>query len=154
MRETKSTGSGIFLLVFFAAISSPAQNTNSPALPLTLAPLPDAGPSVLRVMGALALVLGLFLGCVWLFRNWQRLAIQRGRAPKLNLVETRSLGSKHALYVVGYEQQRFLLASSPAGVNLLSHLPNAEEEGTPAETKTSNVAASFAQALNQVLKGK
>ena len=154
MRKSKSIGCGIFSLVLFAAASSPAQTTNSAALPLTLPPLPDAGPSVLRVIGALALVLGIFLGGVWLFRNWQRLAVRRGRTPKLNLIETRSLGNKHALYVVGYEQQRFLLASSPSGINLLGHLPNAEEEESSAETKSPRVAASFAQALNQVLKGK
>ena len=131
-----------------------AEATNSPALPLTLPQLPDAGPSVLRVMGALALVLGLFLGGVWVYRNWQRLTIQRGRAPKLNVIETRPLGGKHALYVIGYEQERFLLASSPAGVNLLSHLPSAEVKDASDETKPAAAAPSFAQALTQVLKGK
>jgi flagellar biogenesis protein FliO len=137
-----------------ASTSFSAEATNSPALPLTLPQLPDAGPSVLRVMGALALVLGLFLGGVWVYRNWQRLTIQRGRAPKLNVIETRPLGGKHALYVIGYEQERFLLASSPAGVNLLSHLPGAEEKDDPNEAKTTAPAPSFAQALTQVLKGK
>jgi flagellar biogenesis protein FliO len=131
-----------------------ADATNSSAPPLTLPQLPDAGPSVLRVMGALALVLGLFLGGVWLYRNWQRLTIQRGRAPKLNVIETRPLGGKHALYVIGYEHERFLLASSPAGVNLLSHLPSAAEKDETGETKTVTPAPSFAQALTQVLKGK
>jgi flagellar biogenesis protein FliO len=41
---------------------------------------------VLRVTGALALVIGIFLAGVWLFRNWQRLAVRRGRAPKLNVL--------------------------------------------------------------------
>lgn len=140
------------LLIASTAFS--AEATNSPALPLTLPQLPDAGPSVLRVMGALALVIGIFLGGAWLYRNWQRLTVQRGRAPKLNVIETRPLGGKHALYVIGYEQERFLLASSPAGVNLLSHLPSAEEKGEAEETKPAAPAPSFAQALSQVLKGK
>jgi flagellar biogenesis protein FliO len=99
-------------------------------------------------------VLGLFLGGVWFFRNWQRFTIQRGRAPKLNLLETRSLGGKHALFVVGYEQERFLIASSPNGVNLLSHLPTADEKDNPTEAKAAGAPPSFAQALTQVLKGK
>jgi len=140
--------------LFAITTSFSADATNSSAPPLTLPQLPDAGPSVLRVMGALALVLGLFLGGVWLYRNWQRLTIQRGRAPKLNVIETRPLGGKHALYVIGYEQERFLLASSPAGVNLLSHLPTAAETEEAGETKTAVPAPSFAQALTQVLKGK
>ncbi|HEX4266112.1 MAG TPA: flagellar biosynthetic protein FliO [Verrucomicrobiae bacterium] len=148
--------SGAFIIPALLATSTgfSAEATNSPALPLTLPQLPDAGPSVLRVMGALALVLGIFLGGVWVFRNWQRLTIQRGRAPKLNVIETRSLGGKQALYVVGYEQERFLLASSPAGVNLLSHLPAATETDGPADTTSTPAAPSFAQALTKVLKGK
>lgn len=142
----------IFCLLMATAGFS-AEATNSPALPLNLPQLPDAGPSLLRVMGALALVLGLFFGGVWVYRNWQRLTIQRGRAPKLNVIETRPLGGKHALYVIGYEQERFLLASSPAGVNLLSHLPTATEKDEPDETKTTGDTPSFAQALTQVLKG-
>jgi flagellar biogenesis protein FliO len=114
------------------------------------AALPDAGLSVLRVFGALALVLGLFLGGAWLFRNWQRLVLRRGRIPKLNLLEVRPLGQRHALYVVGFEDQRFLVASSPGGVNLLSHLPPA---GPSTEETPSPVVApmSFGRVLQQVL---
>lgn len=129
-----------------------AQAANSAAAaPLTAPSLPDVGPSVLRVLGALALVIGIFLGGVWLFRNWQRLALQRGHAPKLNVIETRPLGGRQALYVVGYEQGRFLVASSPSGVSLLSHLPDAVADEAPAGGKT---LPSFPLALAQMLKGK
>ncbi len=103
-------------------------------------------------MGALALVIGIFLAGVWLFRNWQRLTVQRGRAPKLNVLEIRSLGGRQSICVVGYEQERFLLASSPAGVNFLTHLPGAgNEEAGAAEARPQ---MSFSRALAQVLKGK
>src|SRR6266487_3222513 len=95
-------------------------------LPAVSASLPQAGFSVIRVFGALALVIGLFLAGVWLFKNWQRLSLQRGRPAQLQVLEMRALGGKHLLYVVGYQQQRLLLASSPAGVTLVSHLPPAE----------------------------
>ena len=139
---------------FFILYSAFGETTNS-AAPYAISPAlptPDIGISLLRVMGALALVLGVFLAGVWLFRNWQRLAIQRGRAPKLNVLEIRSLGGRQSIYVVGYEQERFLLASSPAGVNFLTHLPGAsnEEAGMPA----AKPQMSFPQALAQVLKGK
>ncbi|HWC60499.1 MAG TPA: flagellar biosynthetic protein FliO [Verrucomicrobiae bacterium] len=130
------------------------QSTNAPVAPLELPPLPSAGPSIIRVIGALALVLGIFFGGVWLFRNWQRLTIQRGRAPKLNVLETRPLGGKHALYVIGYEQERFLLSASPTGVTLITHLPTAAENASADSTTTTQAPPSFAQALTQVLKGK
>jgi len=118
----------------------------------TLAPvpsiLPDVGFSFLRVLGALAIVLGLFLCGVWLFRNWQRLFVHHGRSPRLNVLETRPLGNRHGLYVVRYEQQRMLLASSPTSVTLISHLPDCEP---PAEPLTISDNAPFAQTLQRVL---
>jgi flagellar biogenesis protein FliO len=141
------------LAALFAAHASIAESTNAVASPLTVPNLPDAGLSLLRVFGALALVIGVFLGGAWLIKNWQRLATQRGRAPKLNILETRSLGGRHSVSVIGYEQERFLIATSPNGVNLLSHLPNAVE-GEAAATEKNPPPPSFAQALAQVLKGK
>lgn len=113
--------------------------------------LPDAGASAIRVFGALILVVGIFLGGIWLFRNWQRFTVQKGSGPKLNVLEVRSLGQRQALYIVGYQQQRMLLASSPAGVTLLSHLPAAEEAEVVAAPATK---MSFADAFQQVLTRK
>ena len=145
-------------MIFFSAscltaVPALAQLTNSAVTPLTAPALPDPTFSVLRIFGALALVIGIFLGGVWLFRNWQRLTQQRSRTPKLNLLETRSLGGRHTIHVVGYQQERFLIAVSPTGVNLLSHLPVAGEEELPAGTNTA-ATPSFAGTLAQVLKGK
>ena len=130
----------------------PSAIAETKASPLAGAPaLPDVGVSLLRVFGALAVVVAVFLGGVWLVRNWQRLVLQRGRKPRLNVLEVRSLGGRHALYVVGYDQDRFLLAASPAGVNLVSHLQPSEES---APAKTDAAPPNFAQALAQTLKGK
>jgi flagellar biosynthetic protein FliO len=109
--------------------------------------LPDVGFSFLRVLGALAIVLALFLGGVWVFRNWRRLVVPNGRSPRLNVLETRPLGTRHGLYVVRYEQQRLLLASSPTSVTLISHLPDCE----PPEQLTVSDNAPFAQTLQRVL---
>jgi flagellar biogenesis protein FliO len=137
----------------FSFLSSALAETNSAAVPFAPPGLPEAVPSLLRVAGALMLVIALFLGGVWLVRNWQRVGGPRGRAPKLSVFETRSLGGRHSVFVVGYERERFLIASSPGGVNLISHLPAAAESETEAEAKTA-APPSFAQALQLVLKGK
>jgi flagellar biogenesis protein FliO len=139
-----AAGSGLWL----AAGNGAAQATNQMSLP---APMPDVGLSLLRVLGALAVVIAVFLAGVWLVRNWQRLVIHRGRAPRLNVLEVRSLGGRHALYVVGYEQERFLIASSPGGVSLVSHLQSADADGA---AEPAPATPSFAQALVQTLKGK
>ena len=116
---------------------------------LSISSAPDIWASVLRMGGALAVVIALFLGGVWLFKNWQRVGLRRGAAPKLNVLEVKSLGQRQAIYVVGYEQQRMLLASSPAGIALLSHLPEAGQEKTAPATRIS-----FAEAFHQVLARK
>ncbi|HEY3915636.1 MAG TPA: flagellar biosynthetic protein FliO [Verrucomicrobiae bacterium] len=113
--------------------------------------MPDMGASLLRVFGALGVVIALFLGGVWMFKNWQRLGMRRGATPKLNVLEVKSLGQRQALYVVGYEQQRMLIASSSAGVTLVSHLPEAGAEvaqTAPAPSMT------FVEAFQQVLTRK
>jgi len=141
--------------ILFAAALFTAENlvADPAAAPLTAPSLPDAGVSLIRVTGALALVLGLFLGGAWVFKNWQRLSIQRGRQPKLNILETRSLGARQAVFVVAFERQRFLVATSAAGVSLLSHLPDAEAS-EPELAEKPGAPMSFAQALTQVLKKK
>ena len=149
MKKFAAIAGCVFFNLALSAAAIPAETTN--AVPALTAPaLPEVGPSLLRVLGALAVVIGIFLGGVWLFRNWQRLARPLGRTPKLKVVETRSLGGRQALYVVGYESERFLIAASPAGVQLLSHLPAAET----VESAATASPPSFAQTLTQVLRGK
>ena len=140
---------GVLAAVHFqSASAAPVLSTNLP--PVSPA-LPEVGFSVVRVFGALALVLALFLAGVWLFKNWQRLALQRGRPAQLQVVEMKHLGGKHALYVVAYQQQRLLLASSPNGVTLVSHLPPADSiEMEPSAVTSPN----FVQVLQQAVQGK
>jgi flagellar biogenesis protein FliO len=137
----------IMLLSVVSASADSTSATNRTASPTNL---PDMGGSVLQVLGAFILVVSLFLGGVWLFRNWQRLALRKGGAPKLSVLEVKSLGQRQAIYVVGYQQQRMLLASSPAGVTLVSHLPAAGED----ETAAPPTALNFSEALQQVLSRK
>ncbi|MGO8700731.1 MAG: FliO/MopB family protein [Limisphaerales bacterium] len=111
--------------------------------------LPDMGASLLRVVGAMALVIALFLAGVWLYRNWQRLAMRQGAVAKLSVLEFKSLGPRQAIYVVGYEQQRMLIGASANGLTLLSHLPAADEAPSQAAAKLS-----FAEAFQQVLARK
>ncbi|MGH7973848.1 MAG: FliO/MopB family protein [Limisphaerales bacterium] len=144
---------GIAAMLLPTLRSVAVESTNSANTLLAHPALPDAGPSLLRVLGALALVIGLFLGGVWMFRNGRRFVFRRGRSPGLKVLESHFLGGRQALYVVAYEQQRFLVASTPTGINLLSNLPALPE--MVAETKEAPVATpSFSDALALVLKGQ
>jgi flagellar biosynthetic protein FliO len=141
----------LWLLGSYSAFGA-TTSTNLFSSPLPAAGLADTGPSLLRVLGALALVLGLFLGGTWLVRNGRLSGFGRKASARLNVLETRSLGARQAIYVVGYGQERFLIGSTPAGINLLSHLtPTAEPEADGAGHVVE--PPSFSQALVQVLRG-
>lgn len=156
MRKDRTTNFGHWIgnlvCLFFFALTAHGQ-TNVVSTPVIAPVLPDAGVSLLRVAGAMALVIGIFLGGVWLFRNWRRLALQQGRGPKLQVLETRPLGGRHAVYILAYEQQRFLISASPSGVSFLSHLP-AVADSEPANGSAGVSRPAFTQVLAQVLKGK
>lgn len=115
-------------------------------LPPSHLDLPSTEYSLLRVVGALALVVALFLLGIWCYRHWQRLTLYRGRAARLNILEVRPLGNRTALYVVAYERERLLLASSPGGTHLLTHLPAEEGE------ITVKAQPDFANTLEETLK--
>lgn len=106
--------------------------------------------SIIRMLGALAIVFAIFFLGVWLFRNWQVLLRQKGMAPKLRVLEFKSLGARQALYVVAYERQRFLISTSPAGVTLLTALPDG---GDVTETPSLGAPA-FADVLLKALNKK
>jgi flagellar biogenesis protein FliO len=111
---------------------------------------PSLGSSLMRVMGALILVFTILFGGVWLARNSRKLISPNARAIKLSILEVKSLGQRQALYVVAYEQQRMLVASSPTGVALLTHLPSADAS-EPVQTRT---VPSFAEVLIQTVTRK
>ncbi len=140
---------GLLLVRASLAADAPAGQSTTPQ-PILAPPLPDVGYSLLRLAGAMAIVLAIFLGSAWLFRNWQRVVAPRDRAPKLAVLEVKPLGQRHALYVVGYERERLLLSASPTGVTLLSHLPPAETAEPIASAPSSAVPSSFAAALDRL----
>ena len=135
-----------FLTLLLTTALSATASAATNAVPVAPG-VPEVTFSLLRIFGALLLVLAMFFGGVWLFRNWQRVARPGGRPAKLQVLEMRSLGNRSALFVVGYEQQRLLLASSPTGITLLDCLPAA----TAAEAEAVAAPVSFAETLRKLL---
>jgi flagellar biogenesis protein FliO len=106
--------------------------------------------SLMRVVGSLALVLALFFGAVYLFKNWQKLVARQRPASKLQVMEVKSLGPRQALYVIGYEERRMLVGASPAGLTLLGSLPHADSDAA-AENNVSS-PGTFADLLLKTIR--
>ena len=80
-----------------------------------------------RLIGAMVIVLSLLLLGAWWFRKSRLIGLVPAAQANLKIIETRSLASRHALHVVEYGEQRFLIADSPAGTNFLTHLDEVTE---------------------------
>lgn len=133
---------------FLATLLARGQETNT--TPIQTA-LPDLGSAVLRMVGSLIFVLAIFLCGVWLLKRWQgEGGMRSGRPAKLRILESRHLGARQALHVVGYEKQRLLVSSSPSGISFLSHLPAVEQEEEPG-TGAGPAPATFMETLQMAL---
>lgn len=138
----------IKITIGFLALASTSFGADA-AAPIS-AP-PSIGFSVLRMIGALCLVFSLLFGGVWFYRNSSRFTGARGRRQKLNILESRSLGHRHSIFVVAYENQRLLLSTSPTGVTMLSHLPEATSSEMEPEPLVAERSPSFSTAFLQAL---
>lgn len=135
----------LFGIGLLAAAGVEPSATNS--LPLTDPSLPGLGTSLLRLFGAMLVVIAVFLAAAWLFRQWMARGPASRTPGKLRVLEVRPLGHRHALYVVAYEQQRLLLACSPSGIAFLSALPPSDAPEPPAPP----LPHSFLEVLRQVI---
>jgi flagellar biosynthetic protein FliO len=144
-RATKS------LLCAFGLLLPAIAFADTNTFAISPAPIPSATGSVIRMLASLAFVLALFFGGVWLFKNWQRVARIKNKS-KLRIVEVQTLGPRQAIYVIGYQQQRFLVGATQAGVSLISALP--EGESVEEKAETNGASASFATLLQHALGRK
>src|SRR5688500_4772256 len=118
-----------FLIILFIALPVAAAET------VSLNNGTSVTVSVFRMLGSLALVIGLFFGAAWLFKNGARFKVAGSSQRKLQVIEAKSLGARQAVYVIGYENQRMLIGSTASGLALLTHLP----DGVPAEPSAERV---------------
>ena len=111
---------------------------------------------MIRIVGALMIVMAILLGGAWWFRKSRLFGLVPAQSSHLNVIETRSLGSRHALHVVEYGSKRFLIADSPAGTNFLTDLEKLEEEATEEldEAAEKISSGSFAGKLKTLLERK
>ena len=111
---------------------------------------------MIRIVGALMIVMAILLGGAWWFRKSRLFGLVPAQSSHLNVIETRSLGSRHALHVVEYGSKRFLIADSPAGTNFLTDLEKLEEEATEEldEVAEKISPGSFAGKLKTLLERK
>ena len=96
----------------------------------------DTGPSGWRALGSLVLVGGLAAGGLWAFRKWGANKLPGSGGTRLKVEETLALGDRRFVSILKVDEERFLIALSPQGVNLMTRLDNVEAGG-PAQFETA-----------------
>ena len=110
---------------------------------------------MLRMFGALLIVVAILLGVAWWFRKSRMFGLVSAQSSNLKVIETRSLGSKHSLHVVEYGSKCFLIADSPAGINYLTDLEKMNELPKEDQDFEGNFnPGSFAGKLKTLLERK
>lgn len=89
--------------------------------------VPDLGTAMLKMLAALALVLGLFAVVVYLLKRFGVVpwAAQGG---DLRLERVVSLGYRNRLAVVRAGGQRFLVGITPTQINRIAELPEVDDD--------------------------
>ena len=108
-----------------------------------------------RILGALLIVVAIILGGTWWFRKSRMFGLVPAQSSHLNVIETRLLGSRHALHVVEYGSKRFLIADSPAGTNYLTDLEKLNEPNQEINESAGKFSpGNFAEKLKTLLERK
>jgi len=115
---------------------------------------PSSAPALLSMFGSLAVVIGLFLGLVWLLR---RGAPKAARLLSGNVVEVlgRSpLAGRQHMHVIRFGNRLLLVAVSPDGAETLAEISDPAEvdrlAGLCQQTQTNSATHAFRQIFGQL----
>jgi len=89
--------------------------------------VPDLGTAVLKMLAALALVLGLFAVGIYLLKRFG-VVPWTTQAADLRIERVLSLGYRSRIAVVRASGQRFLVGITPTQINRIAELPEADDE--------------------------
>jgi flagellar biosynthetic protein FliO len=91
--------------------------------------VPDLGTAVLKMLAALALVLGLFAVGIYLLKRFG-VVPWTTQAADLRIERVLSLGYRSRIAVVRASGQRFLVGITPTQISRIAELPEADDEAS------------------------
>ena len=89
--------------------------------------VPDLGTAMLKMLAALALVLGLFAAGIYLLKRFG-VVPWSAQGGDLRLERVVSLGYRNRLAVVRAGGQRFLVGITPTQINRIAELPEVDDD--------------------------
>ena len=89
----------------------------------------EEAPSGWRALGSMILVLGLAGGGLWAFKRWGAKRLPGSGGTRLHVEETLALGDRRFVAILKADDEKFLIAMGPQGVNLIARLDSLEAPG-------------------------
>lgn len=93
----------------------------------------DFGLQLARMMGGLAVVLAVFLACVYGLKKTGLRLKQPHPGTLIRILARQAIGMKHQLVVLAVQDETLLLGVSPQGITLLTHLHGTAEKSPSPE---------------------
>ena len=84
---------------------------------------PYSEPSGWRALGSIVVVLGLAGGGLWAFRKWGVKHLPGTGGTRLKMEETLAMGDRRHISILRADDEQFLVAFSPQGIQLLAFSP-------------------------------
>jgi flagellar protein FliO/FliZ len=115
---------------------------------------PSSGPAVLSMFGSLAVVIGLFLGLVWLLRRSSPKAARLLSSDVVELLGRSPLAGRQHMHVVRFGNRLLLVAVSADGAETLAEINDPVEvdrlAGLCQQTQTNSATQAFRQVFGQL----
>lgn len=93
---------------------------------------------LIESIGALALVLAMFAGLVWLFRKFQ-FPVQLRAAGRMQVVQRLHLDGKNSVVEIAVGQQHFLLGVGQSGIHKIAKIDHSQSAVLPAVDEQDDV---------------
>jgi len=118
------------------------------------APATSSAPAVLSMFGSLAVVIGLFLGLVWLLRRGSPKAARLLASEVVELLGRSPLAGRQQMHVIRFGNRLLLVAVSHDGAETLAEITDPLEvdrlAGLCQQTQTNSATHAFRQIFGQL----
>jgi flagellar biogenesis protein FliO len=116
--------------------------------------MPSSGPALLSMFGSLAVVIGLFLGLVWLLRRGSPKAARLLSSDVVELLGRSPLAGRQQMHVIRFGNRLLLVAVSTDGAETLAEITDPAEvdrlAGLCQQTQANSATQAFRQIFGQL----
>ncbi|HEX3998315.1 MAG TPA: flagellar biosynthetic protein FliO [Pirellulales bacterium] len=131
-----------------------ANSTNTNGGHRGIPAMPSSAPAIVSMFGSLAVVIGLFLGLVWLLKRGSPKSVRLLSKDVVELLGRAPLAGRQQMHVIRFGNRLLLVAVSPDGAKTLAEISDAAEvdrlAGLCQQTQANSATQAFRQIFGQL----